>query len=286
MRVTLWGVRGSLPSPRAGTMRYGANTSCVEVGVTGASLVVLDAGSGLFRLRESAWATASRVDLLLTHLHMDHVVGLGFIADVFGPDQELHLWGPASPGADLRSRLGRYLSPPLFPARIDDLPRTISIHEVPAGGMDLPELEVRADWVCHPGPTLGYRLSDGLTSVAYIPDHEPALAGGTRFASSPEWTSGHDLAEGVDLLLHDSQYTEAEYSARMSWGHSSVRDALIFAAATGARHLVTVHHDPSHDDHHLDEMLDLAREAGPHPFELTMGSEGAAFELHPPHSDR
>ena len=175
MKVTFWGTRGSLPSPRPGTTRYGGNTSCVSVRLGDGSDVILDAGTGIHRLADFGQGT-TRVDVLLSHLHMDHIIGLGFFGALFQPDLEVHLWGPPSVTLDLHARLSRYLSPPLFPVRLRDLPCRLELHGAPRGTFDLPGATVTADLVCHPGPTLGYRLEADGAVLAYVPDHEPALA--------------------------------------------------------------------------------------------------------------
>ena len=117
MRIRLWGTRGSVASPGPDTVRYGGNTACVEVR-TDAALIVLDAGTGIRPLGVSLREYSGRIDLMLSHLHLDHLQGLGFFEPCFRPDVELHIWGPASTNADLGERLARYLSPPLFPVRL------------------------------------------------------------------------------------------------------------------------------------------------------------------------
>ena len=277
MKLTLWGTRGSLPSPRPGTLRYGGNTSCVEVRTSDGSIVVLDAGSGIHRL-PSFGPDVSRIDVLLSHLHMDHILGLGFFSALFQPDLEVHLWGPPSTTLDLRARLTRYLSPPLFPVRLRDLPCRLVLHDVPRGTFDLPGASVTADLVCHPGPTLGYRIcADGAT-VAYLPDHEPAL-GAKRFPGLSAWTSGHSLMAGADLLIHDAQYSDEEYPAHVGWGHSSIGQALVVAEAAEVARLVTFHHDPGHNDRVLDRLYAQAGASRDWPFELIPAREGTGFTL-------
>jgi phosphoribosyl 1,2-cyclic phosphodiesterase len=132
--------------------------------------------------------------------------------------------------------------------------------------------------VCHPGPTVGYRITEGGASTAYLPDHEPAL-GARRFPQEPDWTSGYDLAAGVDLLIHDAQYTAEEYPERIGWGHSAISHTVQFAAAVGARRLVTFHHEPGRDDDALDRMMEDTRRSFDLPFELIPGAEGATFDV-------
>ena len=277
MRVTLWGTRGSLAAPGPETVRYGGNTACVEVRGKRNALLVLDAGTGIQRLGAMVRGGRGRIDLLLTHLHMDHIQGLGFFEPLYERGREIHIWGPPSPTLDLRTRLARYLSPPLFPVRLRDLPCRLTLHNVPPERFEVGGLEVEAALVCHPGSTVGYRISEGTRSLAYLPDHEPAL-GLREFPGDPEWTSGFDLAAGADLLIHDAQYTTEEYQKRVGWGHSSMRDAIAFATVAGARRFVPFHHDPTHDDAMLD-CLDSVVRTGDLPFGFVAGTEGATFEV-------
>jgi ribonuclease BN (tRNA processing enzyme) len=276
LKLALWGTRGSLPSPRPGTMRYGGNTSCVEVRTADGSVIVLDAGSGIQRLPD--FANLPRIDMLLSHLHMDHILGLGFFGALFQPDLEVHVWGPPSTTLDLRARLTRYLSPPLFPVRLRDLPCQLFLHDAPRGTFDLPGATVTADLVCHPGPTLGYRVEADGATVAYIPDHEPAL-GADPFPGRPQWTSGFALMVGADLLIHDAQYTDGEYPAHVGWGHSSLGQTLALAEATGVGCLIGFHHDPDHNDRQLDRLYTDAASDRQWSFELVPAMEGAAFTL-------
>jgi phosphoribosyl 1,2-cyclic phosphodiesterase len=278
VRITLWGTRGSVAAAGPETVRYGGNTSCVEVRGALGTLLVLDAGTGIRRLGATVGPEVQRVDLLLTHLHMDHVQGLGFFGPLFQPGQEVHLWGPPSLTQDLRARLARYLSPPLFPVRLRDLPCHLTLHDVPLDPFEIGEFRILAALVCHPGPTVGYRITEDTTSIAYLPDHEPAL-GARRFPEGSDWTSGFDLAAGVDLLIHDAQYSAQEYSQRVGWGHSAIPHTLGFAAAANVKRLVTFHHDPAHDDPTLDHLVEEARSSSDRRFELIPGTEGASFAL-------
>lgn len=276
MKVTFWGTRGSLAAAGPETVRYGGNTSCVEVRGEDGTLLVLDAGTGIRRLG-AAVGEVRCVDVLLTHLHMDHLQGLGFFAPIYQPGLEVHIWGPPSATLNLQARLARYLSPPLFPLRLRELPCRLTLHDVPLGRFRIGGLEVQADLVCHPGPTVGYRIMEGGVSVAYIPDHEPAL-GAPRFPQESAWTSGYALAAGADLLIHDTQYTDDEYLAYVGWGHSAISHVLAFAQLTGVKRLVSFHHNPGHSDDDLDRLVENARRSAP-PFELIPGREGLTIQL-------
>jgi phosphoribosyl 1,2-cyclic phosphodiesterase len=176
MKVTLWGTRGSLATPGPDTARYGGNTSCVGVRGENGTVLVLDAGTGIRGMGKTIDASVKRIDILLSHLHMDHIQGLGFFAPLFRPDLVVGIWGPVSSQVTLRERLMRYFSPPLFPVSLRELPCAITLHDVPCGEIEIGEFRVTAALVCHPGPTMGYRITDAQGSVVtYLPDHEPTL---------------------------------------------------------------------------------------------------------------
>jgi phosphoribosyl 1,2-cyclic phosphodiesterase len=276
-RVKLYGTRGSLASPGADTSRYGGNTPAVEVLSDDGTLLVLDAGTGIRRLASNIEPGIRRIDILLTHLHMDHIQGLGFFAPLYNPGIEVNIWGPASSTLSLAARLSRYLSPPLFPVHLRDLP-AVRVHHVPDSPFEIGSFRIRGSLVCHPGPTMGFRIETQGGAIVYLPDHEPALAlpGGWR---DSQWISGYDLAVRAQLLIHDAQYADEEYERCVGWGHSSYRHAFEFAAFVGAKKLVPFHHDPAHDDEMLNRLIDDAeREFGP-AFEVAAGCEGSVFEV-------
>jgi len=278
VRVTLWGTRGSLPSAGPETVRYGGNTACVEVRGCAGTVLILDAGTGLRRLGAALPGDLPRVDILLTHLHLDHLQGLGFFPPLFREGTAVHIWGPPSTTQDLRTRLARYLSPPLFPMPLRDVPGQLVLHDLPLAPFALGEFEVDADLVCHPGPTAGLRIAEDGAVLAYLPDHEPALCS-RHFPDLPEWTSGYGVAAGADLLIHDAQYTAEEYAQHVGWGHSAFPHALAFARLAGVRRLMTFHHDPAHADDLLDALMATApRDL---PFELLPGREGTTVEVGP-----
>ena len=257
-RVRVWGCRGSVPTPGEATVRFGGNTPCVEVRTGDGALLILDAGTGLRRLgAQLEWDAPLHV--LVTHLHLDHVEGLRFFAPFWHAETELHIWGPPSPLHSLEERITRAFSPPLFPIELTDTPAKVTFHDVPHEPWEIEGVEIEAKTVSHPGPTLGYRLSVNGAALAYIPDHEPVL--GVELADlEPEWISGHALAERVDLLLHDCQFSEIEYPSRIGWGHSSVGHAVEFAQRAEARRLVLFHHDPDRSDDGVDRLVERARD--------------------------
>jgi phosphoribosyl 1,2-cyclic phosphodiesterase len=273
----MWGTRGSVASAGPQTARYGGNTACVEVRGTDGTLVVVDAGTGIQRLGNELEADLHRIDILLTHLHMDHIQGLGFFAPIFRKGCEIHIWGPPSPTLHLRARLTRYLSPPLFPIRLRDLRANFEFHDAPQDSFSIGPLTVQADEVIHPGATLGFRISENGKSLAYLSDHEPALASNSGDPGAA-WISGMGLARGADVLVHDAQYTQSEREERLGWGHSSVPEAIDFARAAEARQLVLFHHDPARTDHQMD-LLVAEAEALAEGLPVTAAREGDVLVL-------
>jgi phosphoribosyl 1,2-cyclic phosphodiesterase len=283
MKLKVWGARGSVPAPGPEMNRYGGNTSCVQLTLDSGAQLILDAGTGIRALGLDLSATP-RVSILLTHLHLDHIQGLMFFPPCFRSDAEITIWGPASPEASLEDRIARYISAPLSPVEIRELPCSVSFRDTLPSEWRIGSATIRCESVNHRGPTLGFRVSEGDTTVCYIPDHEPGL--GTRLASvEPEWISGYDLARDADLLIHDCQYLDEEYPQHVGWGHSAMDDALGFAHRAGARRLLLFHHDPLHSDSFLDNLHAAARrrwgELGEDPAGIEMAVEGGELEVAP-----
>ena len=277
MKITLRGVRGSIPTSGPDTDFYGGNTSCVEVSEDG-WVLVLDGGSGIRQSVSVGKPVHKRVDILLTHLHLDHIQGLGFFKHLFDPEIEVHIWGPASSTQSLHSKLSRYLSPPLFPVLIRELPCRLILHEIENSKFEIGPFSIQSGYVIHLGPTVGYRVSGRHSVFTYIPDHEPAL-GQNGISIDRKWISGIDLATEADLLLHDAQYSLPEYKNKRGWGHSSMDDALHFASMAGVKHLLLAHHDPSHTDEQLDELFSGLKKGYNYPFNYEMAIEGMTIEL-------
>ena len=277
MNITVHGVRGSIPTTSPDTKKYGGNTSCVEVEAEGWRLV-LDAGSGMHNIDTKRPFLNNRVDILLTHLHMDHIQGLGFFRPLFDPAAEIHIWGPATKNQSLRVRLGRYFSPPLFPVYFRNLTCKLVLHEIEDSTFEIGPFTIKSRYIIHPGPTVGFRIQHRQATMAYLPDHEPAL-GLNGLLPDLKWLSGSDLAEGVDLLLHDAQYTPEEYKARIGWGHSTMNDTLQFAALTGVKQLLFTHHDPMHSDATLERFFQELKTSCSFPFSFDVAYEGLQVQL-------
>ncbi|MSO41746.1 MAG: MBL fold metallo-hydrolase [Solirubrobacterales bacterium] len=284
MQLKVWGARGSVPAPGPEMNRYGGNTSCVEATLSDGSALILDAGTGIRGLGVALAARNPRIHILLTHLHLDHIQGLMFFPPCFRSESEITIWGPTSPEASLEERVARYISAPLSPVEVRELPCEVSFVDAPPSEWEIGPAKIRAESVTHRGPTLGYRITDGGTALAYIPDHEPGL-GAPLDSLESDWISGYDLAKDADLLIHDCQYTDLEHHAHVGWGHSRVTDTLTFARRTDARRLLMFHHDPLHPDDFLDSFYATARERweelGGEAGAIEMAAEGHSLEVTP-----
>jgi phosphoribosyl 1,2-cyclic phosphodiesterase len=282
MHVKLWGTRGSVPSPGPETIRYGGNTSCVQVTLSDGSVLALDAGTGIRSFGVALGEEPARLHILLTHLHLDHIQGLVFFAPAFRPQTEIVIWGPAAPEASLEDRIGRYIGAPLSPVEVRELPCSVSFRDCPETEWEIGSARIRAASVTHRGPTLGYRITEGDTSLCYMPDHEPALGSPLEDAEQ-EWISGFDLAHEASLLIHDCQYADSEYPAHTGWGHSGLSDALSFAKRVEAERLLLFHHDPLHSDDRLDAFFGAAigrwGDLGRDPAVIEMAVERREVEL-------
>ncbi len=277
MKISLWGVRGSIPTSGSETKYYGGRTSC-EVVTDQDQVLVLDAGSGIQQFDPAKFPGVKRIDILLTHLHLDHIQGLGFFRPLFDPEMEIHIWGPASSTISLHTRISRYMSPPLFPVLIRDLPCKLELHEVGNTEFEIGKIKIKSSFLIHPGPTVGYRISTNNSHFAYLPDHEPSL-GSKGMINDEHWISGFDIASEADLLYHDGQYSTTEYKSRKGWGHSSLEDALHFAEKARVKHLVIGHHDPSHSDEQLNAMFLELIKKNDYSLRCEMAVEGKEYTL-------
>jgi phosphoribosyl 1,2-cyclic phosphodiesterase len=282
MKLKVWGARGSVPAPGPETMHYGGNTSCVEVTLSDGSTLILDAGTGIRNLGLALPRCEQPIHILLTHLHLDHIQGLMFFAPAFRPESEIVIWGPASPEASLRDRIARYISAPLAPVEVRELPSLVSFREAEPLEWNIGPARIRAQSVNHRGPTLGYRIEERDTALCYIPDHEPGL-GAPLEECADEWISGFELAREASMLIHDCQYTNAEYPAHLGWGHSPVSDALKFGHRVRAERLLLFHHDPLHSDDFLDglagDVLSQWVDLGGRPEQVELATERRELEV-------
>ncbi len=217
--------------------------------------------------------------MLLTHLHMDHILGLGFFGPLYDPGMEVHIWGPAAPRSACEARLRRYLSPPLFPVMLRDVPCRLELHHVVRGPVPIGPFLVTAGRVCHPGPTVGYRIETG-DRLAGVSAGPRARARGS--ATSPSRRNGPRASTWSTASTCSSttrSTRDEEYPRHVGWGHSSIHDALAFARLAGVKHLVPFHHDPGREDAALEAAVAAAVKDLHPEFPVTPAAEGARFAL-------
>lgn len=258
LRVTFYGVRGSCPCSGPQYVRYGGNTACVSVEVADEPPIVLDLGTGLRPLGhaiEDRYGVDAPVDLtaFLTHLHWDHIIGLPFCRPVLRLGGAMEVFGPPQPGGPLCEVMDRVVVPPYFPVQVSELHGSVRFNEVLDDAVAVGSAKVTVRRVPHVGTTLGFRIEAEGCSVAYVSDHQ---APGDRFSVADAVL---ELCDGVDLAIHDAQYTDDEFAAKATWGHSTFAYAARVAAEAGARRLALFHHDPVHTDEDLDRLLEETR---------------------------
>ena len=259
MNVTFYGVRGSCPCSGDRYRRYGGNTSCLLIDIEGDEPLIVDLGTGLRALGADLLKESRGIGgplhatALLTHLHFDHILGLPFFGPLQDPGFRLTMHGPAQANGSLKDALHAAVQPPVFPIHMDQFRGEMVMIDTRDEDFSIGSAKVMARSIPHSGTTLGYRIEAEGRSMAYLPDHQAPL---DRRSISDAVL---ELCREVDLLVHDGQYTDDEFSAKADWGHSTVAFAVHVAAESRAKKLVLTHHDPSHDDSDLDRILSLAR---------------------------
>jgi phosphoribosyl 1,2-cyclic phosphodiesterase len=298
--VRFWGVRGSVPVPGPGTVRYGGNTSCIELRVDG-EILILDCGTGIRGLGDELLTEFHgqplNLTLLITHSHWDHVQGFPFFQPAYEARNQIRVFGFEGAREGLAGIFSGQMESPYFPIGLGQLPGHLVFEELKQMHFDVGSVPVQAAFVNHPGICVGYRINVRGRHVVYVPDHEPFLrkvAASGRPDGQPldveefarrEDERFVDFIRGADLLILDAQYDEAEYQHHVGWGHCCVDDAIDLAVRGGVRRLFLFHHDPSHTDDKLDDMLAKARQVAARrdaSLHVEMAREGLKVELEMP----
>ena len=279
LRVQFYGVRGSTPCSCESNQRIGGNTACVVVTGDGFDPIVLDLGTGLRFWGADVCAAAPTnftATALVSHLHWDHVQGLPFFPPLHRPEAKLHIVGPSQEGQTLEAAFDLFLCPPYFPVTLSQLAGTVTFEEATKDPIELGAATVLCRDVPHVGPTLGFRITAGGRSIAYVSDHQQPGCQSTSVADSVL-----ELCDGVDLLIHDAQYTDPEFAQKFDWGHCTTDYAVEVAAQCGAKRLALYHHDPSHDDDMVAALAEGAAAASRlrHGAEVFAASEGLVINL-------
>ena len=276
MRVIVCGVRGSTPAPGQEFVRYGGHTSCIAL-ATGAGFptLVLDAGTGLQRLGAQLEGRTFNGTILLSHLHWDHTHGLPFFSAGDRQDAQVTVLMPAQ--GDPVNVLARAMSPPHFPIKPTELRGHWRFLGIQTGERTVEGFQVLAREIPHKGGlTYGYRISDSRNSIAYLSDHSPIAMGPGPQGFGAYHPTALELTRGVDLLIHDAQYTAEEFPQKSSFGHSAIDYAIGLGSAARAKRVLLFHHDPPRTDDQLDAIV-AALPKGPIPVEAA--AEGSVIDL-------
>src|SRR5215468_7078618 len=296
-QIKFWGTRGSIAVPGPETLRYGGNTTCVELRADG-ELIVLDAGSGIrplgVALKQEFQERPTNLSLLITHAHWDHIQGFPFFKPAYDLKNEIRILGFDGAGATFREIMTEPMRSPFFPITMRELSARMDINKLNEMKFSLGKVDIQASFVNHPGVCAGYRIITSGGSVAFLPDHEPyefflhsargkeLSAQEAREIAAERHAALIQFLRGSDILILDSQYTDQEYETHIGWGHGSISSAVSLALEAEVHTLLLFHHDPSHDDQTVDTMVDSAREVAAksrRPLEIAGAQEGSEILL-------
>lgn len=266
--MRFWGTRGSSPVSGSEYVRYGGNTSCLEVR-SGEDLVIIDAGSGIRPLGEELAAQGIRhVHLFLGHTHWDHVIGFPFFAPIYNEGVKVSIWSPVGFEKSTKELLIEMLAYAYFPVRLEDIHAKITFHEMrDSQCVEIGRLKIHAHHAFHPGATLCFKIESEKTTVGYVTDNEMLMG----YHGHPEAIKPDDplliphrplikFLKGVDILVHEAQYDPFEYLNKVGWGHSSISNAAVLVKYCEAREWVVTHHDPRHTDKQLQDKREVHRD--------------------------
>ena len=286
MHVRFWGTRGSIAAPGPSTARFGGNTSCVEVRASDGTVIILDCGTGARELGMHLVQTMPqpiRLHLFIGHTHWDHIQGFPFFVPAFLPGSELNIYAPIGFQRGLEEAMAGQMEYSYFPVKMRDLRSRIHFTELDEGFFRVGGVLVETQFLNHTAPTVAYRMTSDGATIAYATDHEPFWNASGRVSQHPGDERHIAFLKGANLVIHDAQYTDAEYRDKVGWGHSSLEYAVDVALAAGVERLVLFHHDPAHDDAMMERMEAMARDhvgRRGQALEVLAAREGLELEVH------
>lgn len=275
MQVKFWGTRGSIPSPGPSTVRYGGNTSCVELRSSAGTLIILDCGTGLRDLGKALMAMGQnpmKGHILITHTHWDHIQGLPFFEPLFIPGNEWDIYAPRGFEHSLRETLAGQMQYTYFPITPDKFGSNIRYHELIEGDFKINDIHIKTQYLNHPALTLGYRMEADGVAVIYATDHEPPSQAAAVLGQIGEEDRYHiRFLKDADLVIHDAQYIAAEYETKKGWGHSTVEYVQEVCRRADVKKVALTHHEPLRTDDEIDRIVEKMRN--------TLKAEGSTMEV-------
>lgn len=295
MKIRFWGVRGSIASPGPKTVRYGGNTTCIEIRTDNNELIILDAGTGIFPLSQTLLAELPvTANVLITHSHWDHIQGLPFFIPNFIPGNTLRLHGGFDPvsGKGIEQVMSVQLQYSYFPVREAEMKARIEyVTLAPEQSIQIGSATVTPYLLNHPVIDFGYRIESNGKSVFFTGDHEPPYniyePGDDGYAEYQVFVDEklkaiEDAIRGVDVFIADCSYTDAEYPAKKGWGHGTFSSSIASAHATGAKVLFCTHHEPTRSDDALEAAFQSALEANAsltQQMDVRLAREGDSYDF-------
>jgi len=267
MEIRFWGTRGSIAQPGPATLRYGGNTSCIEIRSDDGTLIVIDCGTGAHQLGKKLAASSDPLDghLLIGPTHWDHIQGFPFFAPLFNPGSRWTVYAPGGGDRKLQSALAGQMSYEYSPINLDALSADVAYKDLTEGVFEIGPIRITTQYLNHPALTLGFRFETEKAIVVYACDHEPHSLYPLDAPPGTEPIHHEDrrhvrFLEGADLVIHDAQYTLADFPLKAGWGHTPLERAVDYAILARTPHLIFTHHDPDRDDDEVDELVESARE--------------------------
>jgi len=252
MKIKFWGARGSIPVSGRQYIKYGGSTTCVEVRSKKDDLIIIDAGSGIRLLgKELLKSSENNFNMLFTHSHWDHVLGFPFFAPIYNKKTRIKIMGCSFSSDPVREIIAKTMQPPGFPVKFEEISARFEFASLCAAGCDIGGLQVLPIELSHPNNALGYKFCEGGKTFAFLTDNELGFVhpGGRKAEDYVAFT------RGADLLVHDADYTDAEYPRRRTWGHSTWQQALDLALRAEVRALGLFHHNQDRSDRDLDRTI-------------------------------
>ena len=289
-KLKFWRVRGSIPTPGPKTIKYGGNTSCVEISFPNGEIFVLDAGTGIRELGEylNKYIKPQKINMFISHFHWDHIQGLPFFAPLRDPNMQIIIYGCEEPDSQIKNILSNQMDSTYFPIELTDLAAKISFKSLEQGIYLIGDVEVETKYINHPGYALGYKFQYSGKNIVFISDNEPFFddemnmkKNGNEVIHNMEKISELlpdeiekifnqfsesktekliEFISGADIFIHDAQYTPQEYLERKKWGHSPYTYPIDLAIKANVKKLLLYHHDPQHNDDYMDKIRIKARE--------------------------